>query len=125
MKHTCRDRGAVDVSVQMLFGAMAVLLSMLLVFESVAFWHARNVFDEAASEGARVAAGYDRACPDGVAAARQFVVAHGSKWASNLNVTCRVEGSEVVVTVAGRTPGVLGAAVGLDTSVSARTPKEG
>ena len=125
MKHRCRDRGAVDVSVQMLFGAMAVLLSMLLVFESVAFWHARNVFDEAASEGARVAAGFDRTCPDGVAAARQFVVAHGSRWAFDLTVTCRADGSEMVVTVAGRTPGVLGASVGLDTSVSARAPKEG
>ena len=65
-----RDRGAVDVSVQMLFGSVAVLFALLLVFEAVAFWHARNVFDEAAAEGARVAAAYDGTCDDGVAAIR-------------------------------------------------------
>jgi hypothetical protein len=119
-----RDRGAVDVSVQMLFGTMAVLASLLLVFESVAFWHARNVFDEAASEGARVAAGFDHSCSDGIASARRFVIAHGGSWAAGVVVACRVVGPDVVVTVSGRTPGVLGAAAGLSTSVSARTPKE-
>jgi hypothetical protein len=119
-----RDRGAVDVSVQMLFGTMAVLASLLLVFEAVAFWHARNVFDEAASEGARVAAGVDRSCTDGIASARRFVTAHGGSWASGVVVVCQMVGTDVVVTVSGHTPGVLGAAAGLSTSVSARTPKE-
>ncbi len=53
------DRGAVDVSIQMLFGFMAVLLTMLLIVEATSFWHARNVYDEAASEGARVAAAFE------------------------------------------------------------------
>jgi hypothetical protein len=120
-----RDRGAVDVSVQMLFGSMAILLTMLLVFESVSFWHARNVFDEAASEGARVAAAFDGTCPQGTAAARRFVLDHGSKWAGVPMVTCRSDGVVVTVTVSGHTPGVLGTTVGLTATVSAQAPKEG
>ena len=34
---------------------MALLCTLLLVFETTAYWHARNVFDDAAAEGAIVA----------------------------------------------------------------------
>ena len=75
------DRGAVDVSLQMLFGAMTLLFTLLLLFETTAYWHARNVFDDAAAEGARVAAAYDGTCRDGVGAARAMVVRHAGAWA--------------------------------------------
>lgn len=119
-----RDRGAVDVSVQMLFGLMAALFALLLVFEAVTYWHARNVFDDAAAEGARVAAAFDGTCAEGVVAAQQMVQAHAGAWGREARVTCS-DGPMVVVTVAGRTPGVLGAAMGFQATVSESAPKEG
>ena len=119
-----RDRGAVDVSLQMLFGAMAVLFTMLLLFETTAYWHARNVFDDAAAEGARVAAAYDGTCPDGIVAARSMVTRHAGAWGGGVRITCAA-GATVTVTIEGRTPGVLGPALGIRSRVSESAPKEG
>ena len=55
-----RDRGAVDVSIQMLFGLMFVIFVMLLIFEAVTYWHARNVLD-VQRRGSAVAA-FDGTC---------------------------------------------------------------
>ncbi len=118
------DRGAVDVSVQMLFGAMALLFTLLLLFESTTYWHARNVFDDAAAEGVRVAAAYDGTCRDGVAAARTMVNRHARAWGAGVRITC-TGGATVTVTVDGRTPGVLGPALGMRARVSESAPKEG
>jgi hypothetical protein len=122
--HSRPDRGAVDVSVEMLFGAMALLFTLLLLFEATTYWHARNVFDDAAAEGARVAAAYDGSCPDGVAAARQMVAGRAGAWGHGVRVTC-TDGTTVTVTVEGRTPGVLGPALGIRARVSESAPKEG
>lgn len=116
------DRGTVDVSIEMLFGMVIVLLVVLSLVESVAYWHARNVFDEAAAEGARVAAAFDGSCAQGVAVARATMVRVGRSWATDAAVTC-TEGVVVVVTVRGRTPGVLGG-LGISASVSESAPKE-
>jgi hypothetical protein len=118
------DRGAVDVSVQMLFGLMAAIFALLLVFEAVTYWHARNVYDDAAAEGVRVAAAFDGTCAVGIVAAQQMVQSHAGAWGRDAQVTCS-DGSTVVVTVAGRTPGVLGAAMGFIARVSESAPKEG
>jgi hypothetical protein len=118
-----RDRGAVDVSVQMLFGMMFVIFVMLLVFEAVTYWHARNVFDDAAAEGARVAAAYDGNCAIGVAAARAVVARTAGSWGDNVSVVC-TEGALVTVTVSGRTPGVLGNAMGFEAHAIETAPKE-
>jgi hypothetical protein len=118
-----RDRGAVDVSVQMLFGMMATLLALLLIVETVAYWHARNVYDEAAAEGARVAAAYDGSCDDGIAAATAFVHVHAGGWGRGVDVSC-ADGPIVIVTVSGRTPGVLGATAGFQARVTESAPKE-
>jgi hypothetical protein len=107
----------------MLFGLMAALFALLLVFEATAYWHARNVFDDAAAEGARVAATFDGSCAAGIDAALKMVDAHAGNWGSDARVTC-TEGSTVVVTVTGRTPGALGAALGFQASVSESAPKE-
>lgn len=118
-----RDRGAVDVSIEMLFGTVAVLMALLLVFETVAFWHARNVFDDAASDGARIAAAFDGSCAEGVEAARAAIARHAGSWASQVEVSC-VDTPLVVVTVTGRTPGVVGDALGVRATVAESAPRE-
>lgn len=116
------DRGAVDVSIEMLAGLVAVLFTLMLVFEAASYWHARNVFDDAAAEGARVAATYDHSCADGIAVARRMVDRHAGRWAASVSVTC-TEGALVVMTVSGRTPGV-GAMLGFRARVVETVPKE-
>ncbi len=117
-----RDRGAVDVSIEMLFGMVVVLLVLLTVFEAVAYWHARNVFDAAAAEGARVAAAFDGSCAEGVVAAQAELARAGGSWARGARVSCS-DGAVVVVAVTGRTPGVLGG-MGMVATVAESAPKE-
>ena len=115
-----RDRGAVDVSVQMLFGSVAVLLVLLLIVETVVFWHTRNVFQEAASEGARVAAAFDGDCTRGISAATDMVERSASGWSSALRVDC-TQGATVRVAVKGRSAGI----VSFTVDAIATAPKEG
>jgi len=117
------DRGVVDVSIEMLFGLLLVLLVCLTVFEAVAYWHARNVFDDAASEGARVAAAYDGDCDAGIAAARRAIAQRSASWADDVSITCTT-GATVVVRVSGTTPGVVGDALGFRAVVVEIAPKE-
>jgi hypothetical protein len=117
------DRGAVDVSVQMLFGFMTVLIAVLLTVETVAYWHTRNVFDEAAAEGARVAAAFDGTCTEGIAAATALVRQHAPGWGSRVVVSC-TEGPNVVVVVSGPTMGFAGAHLGLMARTVEAAPKE-
>ena len=117
------DRGAVDVSIQMLFGAVAVIMVMLLIFEATAYWHARNVYDEAAAEGVRVAAAFDGNCAAGQAAARQAIERTASGWTDRVEVRCK-EGATVTITIRGRTPGVLGRGLGTWVTVVQSAPKE-
>ncbi len=118
-----RDRGAVDVSVQLLFGVMCVLLVMGLLFETTAYWHARNVFAEAAAEGARVAAAFDGTCDRGVAAAQQWVRERAGSWGRDATVGCTM-GEAAVVTITGGTPGLLGATLGFRATVRDSAPRE-
>lgn len=118
-----RDAGAVDVSIQMLFGMIAVLFAMLLVFDTTTYWHGRNVYNEAAAEGARVAAAFDGTCADGIAAARTLIQQSAGAWARDVTVSC-TEGAVVTVTISGSTPGVLGSALGFSVRVSESAPKE-
>ncbi len=107
----------------MLFGLMLVIFAMLLVFEAVTYWHARNVLDDAAAEGARVAAAFDGDCADGVAAAQSVVSRSAGSWADDVTVTC-TDGAIVTVTVSGGTPSVLGNAIGFRARVTETAPKE-
>ncbi len=118
-----RDRGAVDVSIEMLFGTVAVLMALLLVFETVAYWHARNVFDDAASDAARVAAAYDGDCAAGVEVARAAIAAHAGGWADDVQIAC-TDAPMVTITITGHTPGVVGDALGMRASVTETAPKE-
>lgn len=107
----------------MLFGMIAVLFTMLLVFDTSAYWHSRNVYNEAAAEGARVAAAFDGSCAEGVAAAQELLRESGGEWTRDVRVTC-TEGAVVTVTVAGSTPGVLAGALGFGVRVTESAPKE-
>lgn len=117
------DRGAVDVSIQMLAGFVALLMVLLLLFEATAYWHARNVLDEAAAEGARVAAAYDGTCADGVAASKAAVGRSAGSWARRVRVVCSGTAG-VTVTITGTSPGVLGEVLGIRVRVSEYAPKE-
>lgn len=117
------DRGAVDLSVEMLFGLLLVIAVCLTVFEAVAYWHARNVFDDAASEGVRVAAAFDGGCEAGVAAARREIARRSSSWATDVEITC-TDGPVVTMRITGATPGALGDALGFSADVVELAPKE-
>lgn len=117
------DRGAVDVSVEMLFGAVALLLVLFVVFDATAYWHARNVFDDAAADGARAAAAFDGSCDEGLAVARAAIDRHAGGWGSDVVVDC-TDGALVTVAVRGQTPGVLGGAAGITVAVSQSQPSE-
>jgi hypothetical protein len=118
-----RDRGVVDVSIEMLFGMVAVIAVLLLLFEAVAYWHAHNVFEDAASEGVRIAAAYDGSCAEGIDATRLAIEQHAGSWASGVDIKC-VDGATVTIAVSGQTPGVLSGSVGFAARVSESTPNE-
>lgn len=118
-----RDRGAIDVSVELLIGAVITASLLLLVVETAAHWHTRNVLADAAADGVRVAAAYDGSCAAGIAAASTAVARHGGSWAEGLRVDCR-DGAVVTLTVAGRGPGLVGGLLGHRAVVTSSTPKE-
>lgn len=118
-----RDRGAVDVSIEMLFGMVAVLMALVLIFETTAYWHARNVYDEAAAEGVRIAAAFDGSCDAGIAATRAAIARQAGGWASELAITC-TDGPTVTMTVQGRTPGISANVLGARASVVESAPRE-
>lgn len=97
---------------------------VLLLVETVSFWHARNVFDEAAAEGARVAAAFDGTCASGTAEARSLISQRAGGWSSGVVVSCSDVNGIVTVTVSGNTPGVLFDAGGFTASVTASAPRE-
>ncbi len=120
---TASDRGAVDVSIEMMAGTILLLVALLVLFEAIAHWHARTVFDDAAADGARVAAAYDGTCEAGVAATRAAIVRHAAGWGTQAQVSC-TSGAEVTVRVSGPTPGVLASPLQLVASVEQSQPSE-
>jgi hypothetical protein len=111
------------VSIEMLFGMVGVLFALLALFEAGAYWHTRTILDDAASDGARVAAAYDGTCSGGVEVARAAVARQAGSWADAVDITC-VDGANVTVVVTARTPGVLGASIGLRATAMVSAPKE-
>lgn len=122
-RHDRHDRGAVDASVELLIGSVLALAMLLLVVETAAHWHTRNVLADAAADGVRVAAAIDGSCAAGIAVARSAVARHGGTWAEGLRVDCR-NGATVTLTVAGRGPGLVGSLLGHRAVVTSSTPKE-
>lgn len=118
-----RDLGAVDVSVELLIGAALALSMLLLVVETAAHWHTRNVLADAAADGVRVAAAFDGSCTAGIDAARSAVALHGRSWADEVRIDCH-DGAVVTITVTGRGPGLVGTLLGHRAVVTSSTPKE-
>lgn len=118
-----RDRGSVDLSIEMLFGMLSLLLLLIVVFEATAYWHARNVLDDAAAEGVRVAAAFDGTCERGVAVARAAVERQVSGWSEAVSVRCTTATNQTL-TVSATSPGLLGEVMGWRISVSESAPRE-
>ena len=117
------DRGTAE-TLEILFGGIAIIFFVLLIVEVAGYWHARNIFDEAAAEGARVAAAFDGTCAEGTAEAEALIQQRASSWASGVHVECAEAAGIVTVTVTGATAGVLGGSVGFTAHVSESAPKE-
>lgn len=117
------DIGSADLSVEMMFGTVVLVVSLLVLFEAIAHWHARAVFDDAAADGARIAAAHDGSCEMGVAVARAAIDRHAAGWGRAAQVSC-TDGDDVTVRVVGPTPGVLAASLRLVASVEQTQPNE-
>jgi hypothetical protein len=118
-----RDRGGVDVSIEMLFGTLSLLLLIVVVFEAAAYWHARNVLDDAAADGARVAAAFDGTCARGIAVARASVERQAPGWSDDVSIVC-TDGTSRTVTISATTPGLIAEVTGMRVRVSESAPRE-
>lgn len=107
-----------------MFGAVAMIALVLLIVETTSFWHSRNIFDEAASEGARVAAAFDGTCDVGRSTARSLLERRAGNWATGVAVTCSESAGIVTVTISGTTPGVLFDSAGFRATVTESAPRE-
>lgn len=107
----------------MMFASVTTIVGLLVVTEAAAYWHTRNVYDEAASEGVRIAAAYGGDCDLGADAATSMVQRHGGSWADGVEVECTA-GDVVTLTVRGRSAGFLAGSGGYEVAVSASAPKE-
>lgn len=118
-----KDRGSIDASIEMMAGTILLLVALLVLFEAIAHWHARTVFDDAAADGARVAAAYDGTCSDGIAATQAAIARHAAGWGEQVRVSC-TDGVDVTISVSGPTPGVLASPLRLVASVAQSQPSE-
>ena len=118
------DRGAIDGGLEIMFGAVAMIAFVLIIVESVSFWHARNVFDEAAAEGVRVAAAFDGTCTAGTSTAQSLLQRRAGGWSSGVTVSCSEADGIVTITITGSTPGVLFDSAGFRATVTESAPRE-
>lgn len=102
------DRGLAE-GVEHLFGALFLVMLFLFIAQVVVWWHARNIIEQSAAEGARVAAAADGSCGDAPGAAAAIAERIGGEWVDSLSVTCGGDsaGSIVTVRVTARTPAFL------------------
>lgn len=99
------DRGLAD-GVEHLFAAAFLILLFLFIAQVVVWWHARNILEQAAAEGARVAAAADGSCGDAPGAASSIADRIGGGWVKSLSITCGGDsaGGLVTVRVSANTP---------------------
>jgi hypothetical protein len=116
------DGGAVD-AVEMLFLGVGLIALFLFVVELGAYWHAKNVLEEAAASGAQAAAAFDGDCADGRASAASFARERGGGWADAVTVTCR-SGEVASVAVHAHSPGLVFGSVGFSVSARASAVEE-
>lgn len=111
----------------MLLAAVFLIALFLFICQVVVWWHARNILEQAAAEGARAAAAADGGCGDAVSAATAEAGRMGGGWVDSLSVSCGGDGptgSTISVTVTAQTP-MFGAPGSLTVQARATAPKEG
>lgn len=118
------DRGAADIGIEMMFGSIVMIALFLFLIEVGAYWHARNVLDEAAAEAARVAAAFDGTCAEGIVVAEARAAARGGRWADDVEAVCSDTGEIVTIVITSTTPGFLSSATGYEASVTESAPRE-
>ena len=108
----------------MMFGTVFVIALVLIVIEAVGYWHARNILDEAAAEGARIAAAFDGTCAAGTAETNRLITARAEGWAQGATPQCGEADGIVTVSVSAGTPGFIFGAAGFSVSVTQSAPRE-
>ena len=120
------DRGLVE-GIEALIGGFFLILLFLFISQVVVWWHARNILEQAAAEGARVAAAADTNCDDAPDASVTMAQRLSNDWVATIRVDCTgdddTEGSLMTVTVSGSTPAFL-FPVRLGVSATASAPEE-
>ena len=71
-----RDDRGVSSSVEQLFAFVFLLMLFLFFMQVIVWWHAKNILEQSAAEGARAAAAADGGCTDAATAATS--IRHGS-----------------------------------------------
>lgn len=92
------DRGLVD-GIESLFAALFLIMLFLFFAQVVVWWHARNILEQAAAEGARIAASMDGSCDDAPGASGELARRIGGGWVESLEVTCTGDTPGELVTV--------------------------
>ena len=120
------DRGDV-AGIEILFATVFLIFLFLFLCQVVVWWHARNILEQAAAEGARAAAAADATCDAAAPAAAGLAARMGGSWVNSLDVDCAgdgPDGSTVTVTVTADTP-MFALPGGLQVSAVATAPSEG
>lgn len=92
------DRGLVE-GIESLFAALFLILLFLFFAQVVVWWHARNILEQAAAEGARIAASMDGSCDDAPGASRELARRIGGGWVESLEISCAGDTPGELVTV--------------------------
>lgn len=120
------DRGDV-AGVEILLSAVFLIMLFLFLCQVVVWWHARNILEQAAAEGARAAAAADASCDAAGPAATGLAGRMGGSWVNSMSVDCGgdgADGSIVTVTVTASTP-MFGLPGSLQVQAVATAPSEG
>jgi hypothetical protein len=100
------DRGVAN-GIESLFAAVFLIALFLFFCQVVVWWHAKNILEQAAAEGARVAAAANGSCSDASPAAVTLASRIAGGWVRSMVVDCgggAREGDIVSVTVRADTP---------------------
>jgi hypothetical protein len=98
LRPRCRGDDGTATSVEMLFLWVVSIALFVFIFELAAYWHVRNVLEQAGAEGARVAALYGGDCSQARQTAIELAARRGG-WAKDLIVTCDLRAERAVVRV--------------------------
>jgi Flp pilus assembly protein TadG len=117
-----RDDAGLVGAIEMLFLWMIMLAVFYFLVEVTAYWHVRNVLEEAAAQGAQVASAFDGDCNLADAAVRQ-AARRGGGWTRDLTITCTAN-DPVRVTVTASSPAILFGATKITVVASTPSVKE-